>query len=291
MELLKISLLLSMLAIFYAVVSQNHVHCKEYYITTAGSVHKCSEGEPCLDLHQFSMNTTEFITEANLTLIFQAGHHHLNGSEPLMFQNITTLSMISEPNASSSVSIICGKEASFRFLRDDHVYISHLNFLGCNRNSVEHVNNFTVEDSSFTGASDTALTVYHIGTSVNLIRTTFKNNTGIRNKLGGAIFASKSELKIRECSFDSNLADSGGALSIDLSNLTISDSIFTNNAIMCDNSYQGALCNGGALFIHDLVHYTHTALLITNTSFINNTATVTGSGGAISMKHPNVIII
>lgn len=107
-----------------------------------------------------------------------------------------------------------------------------------------------------------------------------KFNNNISNKVGkfdggGAIFSkSESTVIVDKSTFTGNTAANGGAINTLLSNLTVTNSQFTNNKSVVS----GAGGGGGAIY-HDGANGDNGAILIQDNKFTNNTAIF--QGGAI----------
>ena len=144
------------------------------------------------------------------------------------------------------------------------------------QDGVKAVINNTVFDSNYAAASGGALYVFgddsQAGSDVDIIGSTFKNNT--TDAYGGAIALNKegSTADIESTSFNENIADiNGGAISVNANNtLNVTDSIFNKN---------NAAQSGGAIT-------TAGTTTITGSTFEGNTsdvvfATAADGGGAI----------
>ena len=144
------------------------------------------------------------------------------------------------------------------------------------QDGIKAVINNTVFDSNYAAASGGALYVFgddsQAGSDVDIIGSTFKNNT--TDSYGGAIALNKegSTADIESTSFNENIADiNGGAISVNANNtLNVTDSIFNKN---------NAAQSGGAIT-------TAGTTTITGSTFEGNTsdvvfATAADGGGAI----------
>ena len=101
--------------------------------------------------------------------------------------------------------------------------------------------------------------------TLNLINCAFKDNNAIVN-LGGAVYTSNVNLKVTNCKFTSNNANSGGAIYTNAGKDTITKSTFTSNTAL---DYNGG---GGAI-------YSTAILTDLNNTYTKNTAF--GFGGAV----------
>ncbi|MBE6498945.1 MAG: hypothetical protein E7Z80_00140 [Methanobrevibacter thaueri] len=118
---------------------------------------------------------------------------------------------------------------------------------------------------------------------LTLINCTLANSSAGQNN-GGAIY-NVGKLTIINSTINHNTAKEGGAIwtNNDLSKnpiIIIQNSIFENNIATGKDNY-----GGGAIFAQEL-----TGLTITNTTFANNKAQTTSSGGAIFISHSDTLI-
>ena len=244
-----------------------------YHIISTPSI-QCPAGE-CLSLSMVADNTSYYL-DANVTLIFHHGNRNLESD--LYFSNMDHL-IVTEL---ISATILCSNNASLMFSNIHQIRITGLEFIGC-RGTVEFVEHFTLENAGFHDVnSGSALQI--IQTYADIIGTVFTYNTmgtykseisfydpsGAR--VGGALIVTESNLIITNSTFDSNSAEIGGAIFLELdSNVTINGSLFINNdAAGCINDY----CSGGALLIDS-----GCSVRAHNLTFMNNTSET--SGGAV----------
>ncbi len=127
----------------------------------------------------------------------------------------------------------------------------------------------TLSGGSFTGnsaASGGAIYVYSPGAVLNISGTEFSENTATGS--GGAIYLNQGTVNTtNSCSFTSNSATThAGAIYVLDGSLNVTNSTFDSN--VAEN-------NGGALYL-----YNSSATVLTDATFVNNTAT-SGNGGAI----------
>ena len=251
----------------------------------------------CLTLSQFAANMNWIKSET--TLVFLPGNHTLHSD--VLVSNISIFSMVSNPGfLERSLIIVCEQNASFKFDGiSDKVWIRGLNFVGCGNNRAVSVKHFTIENSTFQGqnASGSALEVN--GTSIEIDNSSFISNTvgsclNISDdisykpvRVGGAIFATQSNVTITKSKFVGNSAEMGGAISsCRHSNITIINSTFVENwaapaKLKCSNSVfvDRRFCIGGAIFATDQ----STKLIINGSTFSNNIGD-SGGAGALSIQ-------
>ena len=256
-------------------------------------------GELCLTLSALAANSSDFF-DSNTTLVFLEGNHTLDLD--LVVSNISGSLMLSTDGLGTAAIIRCSSEASLKFFHIYQLQVSGLEFIGCS-SKVEHVDQFTLEDSRFHGGNnDSALHLTRTDTSI--IRSSFVySRTGTyqshvrvldyaRDKyndfpwpnypiiqstsvrVGGALIVTNSTVSISNSSFENNTAKLGGAIFSQLeSNITISNCKFINNsATGCSDDG----CHGGALFVDSgCTVTTH------NSAFINNIAEWGGGAAAL----------
>ncbi len=282
----------------------------EHYITPSSTI-LCPAGEHCLTLSALVTNVSHYI-ESNTTLIFLAGNHALDMD--LAVTEVNELRMLSL-NGSVNPSIVCSRRARLTFTRINKMQIGRLKLIGC-PSRLEFVDQFTLEDSSISAQSGDNSALYISQTRTNIMRSSFRSNraghrhrvefldfyqqqTGgnipadRRAKVGGALFIDNSNVSIAYSYFDDNSAQIGGAIFSQMgANITISSCTFVyNGATGCGRRGCSVLfihsfisvtcsldhCHGGAIFVD-----TGSTLIVTNSTFMNNTAD--SSGGAIVLS-------
>ena len=266
--------------------------CKELYvITSINSTQSCS-AEICATLAQVAANSSAYLEPTtNITLVLQQGYHQLNSE--LTISNVEGLLIISENSAfnTSSVTVdLCVKSA--RFSNIGQLRISSVNFTQGGSITVESVDIFTLEHSTFLESNGTALTL--INTTANIVRSSFISNLQGTHKgpiealrteehvfaqVGGAIIVSQSSAVISNTLLEGNHAEFGGAIFGEFdSQISVIKSNLTGNKVET---------GGGALYAVSGCHVT-----ITDCNYQNNTATVQYSsfGGALGFCHSTVLI-
>ena len=269
---------------------------------------------PCLTLSQFARSPSTRI-KFNTTLVFLPGKHSLGWK--LSIADIENFSMTSI-QTDSSTEIICHQFGGLHFTDVRAIYISSLDFVGCAKNRVENVDNFTLEDSNFfgeesRGTSGAALELY--STKILILRSSFKfyrgtiqqvhsigctmsyiapsiqtdgPNTG-RYRIGGAIFTINSRTTIVDSVFERNSANIGGAIFAECySSLTIINSVFTKNHVQChiDTITFSKCYGGGVLYAGNGVDVT-----IYGSQFHLNTAYKHLNGGVLMAELDTIINI
>ena len=275
-----------------------------YFITPSSTTQYA--GESWLTLSTLATNSSGYFSSlhTNTTVIFLEGNHTFDSE--LVISNISG-SLILLYNGLGTAAIICNNEASMEFSHITQLKISGLEFIRCS-SKVEHVDQFTLEDSNFLGQnSNSALLLNY--TNANIIQSSFKANTigtyqslvgvltNLRNyydpfldlqphvqfygaRVGGALVVTSSTVTISTSCFESNAAAIGGAIFLQMGSI-----IDINNCTFINNSATGCSddsCHGGALFIDS-----GCTVSAHNSTFTNNTAE--HSGGAIALFQGNVL--
>ena len=208
---------------------------------------------PCLTISQFAANSGNYLT-SNTTLVFLSGRSHLFNTI-LLFSNLVHFSMTSK--TSTTAKIECTGENSYiSFRNSQHVHITNLEFIGCAFNQVENVAEFVVKDTKFRGVGNTAHR-----SALKLVRTSARivNCTFVSNGMGSTRYFYYDFFHPYRSRF---LAQVGGAIFATRSNIVISQSAFVNNRVKDF---------GGTIFAEQ-----SSIIRINNSSFINNTATYSG---------------
>lgn len=121
-----------------------------------------------------------------------------------------------------------------------------------------------MENVLFSDNNIGALSIASITGQVSLNNVTFSNNN---NSAGATVsFTNLVSASVQGCTFDGNQAQQGGALSIQQSNVNISNSVFTNNQ---------ASKIGGGIYVYPKTS-TATRVSIDSSLFENNVAQVGG---------------
>ena len=250
---------------------------EQYFITP--SLNDPCPTNSCLTFDQFAANSTD--VESNMTLYFLEGTHIIESGFIIKEVNVFSMQSIS-----TSVSIICNSNLSVRmqFIGMGTLHIKGLNFIGCSGNKIKDVEKFILEDSNFIGEGDnvtgSGTPLELIETSATFIRSKFSFNSGnkirslpcaqwhydwniskfyldtyyldnTRQRVGGAILSTHSNLTIMSSTFEGNSAQAGGAIYAELqSNVTIISSHFVeNHATFIRSEYDCYYGGGGVLYV------------------------------------------
>ena len=124
------------------------VHSKVYYYITPSSNASCPE-HPCLTLSRFVGNVTNYSgQDTGIVLIFLPGNHSLNRQLFLFNANV---SMESQQNQPSPVTIKCESPSQFVVSETACVSMKGLHFIGCGGITVTEVEELIIEDTIFQG--------------------------------------------------------------------------------------------------------------------------------------------
>ena len=169
----------------------------------------------------------------------------------------------------STAQIKCTSDSSLQFSQSQSIHITDLEFIGCGSNQVIQIKEFLVADTTFQGQENSGTALELIGTTAQIVNSTFvSNRKGSYQEsdripfsasfVGGAIIAINSTIiTISQSKFEDNKADVGGAIFAD----NYSTINLTDNVSFINNSADG----GGIL-------YSNTGIVIINESctFSNN---------------------
>ena len=257
----------------------HHVSCEMYHIVPSPS-DPCPV-ESCFTLSQFEIN----LVDTNTTLFLLPGNHSLD----LVF-TVSLVDYFAMVALSQEASIVCNKDANFQFTNvSKTVHIRGIHFIDCAANEVDGVEQFSIENCTFTGEGSRGSALDFFYSSASIQRTSFIGNSaaspGHVNSVGlagGAIKSNHSSLVIDLCLFQSNTAELGGAIFSELhSNITIRNSLFMNNH--ATTSQQQAISYGGAVYLG-----TQSYMEVNNSTFTNNQA---GYGGAFEAESGSILNI
>ena len=206
---------------FVVLLGVDYVTCERYYITPSQDGTPCP-AQPCVSLNQYAANATQY-HHTNTTLILLQGNHSLNVD--LSISNMTELIMSVEQNSEAKVR--CSPFGRLIIEDVDQLYINSLNFQQCGDNRLISVDQFLLEDSVFTGGTNTALVLYKAS---GIIRNARISDTSSAFPFGGAIICNQSDVQISNVAFERNSAIVGGAIYIELnSTVAITNSTFLLN--------------------------------------------------------------
>ena len=248
--------------------------------------------KPCLSLNGLAANTSWLDHESNTTLIFSPGIHLL--SIELSISSINNLSLFPQSLKESQSTIVCQQNASFNYYNINHVLIKGLKFVGC-ESSVESVEEFVIETSTFHGQNDSGTALEVRKSNVSIINSSFVLNTvgsfqtlptelGDHSQflVGGAIFAqNSSNITIVKSTFENNRAEIGGAIFA-----TFGSCIYIINSTFIDNLAARAInstidtrfTQGGAIAL------TLSSLLVNSCIFGNN-GNIDGGAGVLILQN------
>ena len=266
------------LTLVFLFCSLNQVFGEVYHIVLNSS-DLCTES--CLTLSQFAINSSYHLG-SNTTLILAPETHHLNTN--LTLSNLYNFSMDTE-NILATAQIECTSTSNILLYHIQYALIKNIEFIGCEGNQVEGVEEFVLQNTKFEGRGYSGSALQLTKTSAQIFNTTFVLNLGIilcvlqpgfipycvyyggaifanHSKVslsqsrfegnsapfgvGGAIFAGNSIIRSSNCMFSSNVAYSGGSLAIFNSTLIIESSNFDGNRGFGYESRGGVLLSGSS---------------------------------------------
>ena len=244
--------------------------------------------DSCLTLSQFAKNLT-YNAASNTTLIITGESHSLDVE--ISVSNVAEFFMLalSEDitNRALIPKITCTKYGNFNFSNINSIHIKGLKFEKCSGNKFEFIHQLIIEYSTFT---DSMSPLRIINSNMSMIGAYFLSNLGsyksnLRFKehldqplssvsVGGALISICSTVFIKNCDFEANAANFGGAIFSELnSNIIISNSNFSHNqARGCTSGY----CAGGAILVNE-----RGSMTVANSTFLNNTSDFDGGMAVI----------
>ena len=258
-----------------------------YYITPDELEVADNCNSSCITLSRLA-TSTPFISSNNITLIFLPGSHNL--TENLTFSNIDYI-LIAASNFTAQIT--CELSTHLAIENVQYTGISDIEFFGCGSNFIRNVAEFVLQDVLFDGHEESSTALQLIETTATLIATTFLSN--IRGTLtdydslhilaGGAIIATHTNIVIRDCIFERNRAELGGAIYADQNSiLSVENTTFVNNqALFQSSTVEPAPGMGGVLYQES------GSIIIANCLFTSNSAPNL-SGGVIYSNKSDVYI-
>ena len=229
---------------------------QSYYIVPLSNI-SCSH-DPCLTLSQLAAHFSNYSRQnasvsISISLLFLSGNHSLDQVLSLSFAN--NLSMTEKSQNYGSVFIKC-RSRSDRFVVSDTTFalIKGLKFVGCGNSAFMNVEEFIVQDCIFLsleGEGRGTAIVLNAVVAANIVNCSFISNVPANDSdiqsniefisgegpeendgsvaIGGALFATFSDVKITNCKFVDNAAVLGGALFVLHSHVHISGSSYSHN--------------------------------------------------------------
>ena len=199
----------------------------------------------CLTLSQLATKISYFDNvNTSLKIVFLEGNHVLDSN--FSVSNVSKLAFMCG-SSNLQTTIICHHSASFKFSTMDSLQVKGLVFTGCGNNMIMSVNKLVIDSSSFIGQKDTGTALQIIKTNATIVTNYFRANMlGSRYHntfedhlfspfVGGAMIAYLSNITITNSSFTDNSADLGGAIFGYYSNISIISSNFAYNKVTLKN--------------------------------------------------------
>lgn len=309
------------------------VLCSAHWVETSDVIYIGSTSDnlcatPCLNLNDLVSNSSQFVSK-NRTLILLAGRHDLTSE--LEITNMTSFTMTS---LNTSAQVHCENSSSISISNTEIVAITSLKFLGCGENQFTNVNKLTLTNTTFMGKDDSRTALELTMTNASINNSTFLANVqGSKRNLkeqfdsvrtifgsqgieisdsdtwvGGVIIANQSNIVIMSSTFRNNRAKVGGALFVQNSSLTISNTVFTEHDISEGrlHTHFNTFTLGGVLYqenshvVLNNSHFSANSALVGgsifvfrglidayNTTFCSNAATY---GGTLFTAHADVVL-
>ena len=230
--------------------------CEVYYIVPSASSPCPSNVQVCSTLEHYIDTIYNYSVETNVMLILLQGEHNLHSE--LKAINSSEFFMQSD---TINTWINCGGIGSLTLINVTSVQIRNLAFFGCGENTLLEITLLTVYNTVFRGYYDSGAALILFNSIANITSSSFLSNTGTYQfpldqffyqgddykQVGGAIAAYQSELWITECRFYGNSAEVGGALFIEETTISISNTIFENNFAKPHDNINQAYITGGVM--------------------------------------------
>ena len=311
----------TLILVFLLVFSKSTQSKVHYYVTPSPAI-PCPQ-EPCITLSQFAANSSSY--GGNISLLVLPGHHSLD--EALVLSHIGHFSMESQ-NHEQAVVISCVIQTARITINETTIAsIKGLHFVGCGGNTVTTVEELTVEDTIFQGVEGdgrgTALILNEVKLT-QIINCSFISNTpGLDSErhyageyitnldllfvndleeddlvsVGGALFATSSNVSVTKSKFTLNEADFGGVLFAYQSIITITHCTYSNNSgglggVM--HTYDGSFSITSSTFSTNfasrggVLHAINGSFNVASSSFTNNVAN--SHGGVMHTSGTSFII-
>ena len=240
-------------------VADSQVYRNNFYIKLLPSSPCPIATRSCLTLSQFAASTELYLQLDDLTLTFQPGHHILHSG--VTINDLSTLQILAPVTSESqSVEITCKNASRFDLHNITTVHVRHIAFYGCGGNRAKSVFYLLLENVQFLGHehSRTALELIQIKAAVineslfssyKIGMQRIKMYNEQNSSAGGAVVVTRSNITIIDSVFSNNSAELGGAIFGELdSNMTIVNSTFEGNYVTNMYDDNTGNCNGGALY-------------------------------------------
>ena len=149
-------------------------------------------GDPCLTINQYVSNSSLRNGILDITLELQPGYHNLS----IPFNISSDISSIAMIGTGRDVTLLCTQEFTFNFISS--VRISGINLVNCGGTSthIRSVQNFTLEDSTFT--SDMPFRLRSVMYPII-------SNSVFSNCTSGALLIEEGRPMISNCTFSNNV--------------------------------------------------------------------------------------
>ena len=240
------------LALFLVCIDPTRSTSATYHIAT--STNACDNvNENCQTLSQF---VAGFHSASSITLILLDGNHILPADWSISNRSNVTV----HPNSSAAV-INCDGSPLIQFSFVQNIHISNISFIGCRMSATNIPRGLMLSNSLFLGRgiAESAVVLNNVAYA-NIDSCIFTSNTvgtaigrtlppyNVQSTVGGAIFATGSNINISRSRFENNSAGFGGSIFTYLqSSITLANSTFINNTADT-NSVVDIYGSGSALY-------------------------------------------
>ena len=228
----------SLLLIFFYNVFGYSVSSNIYYITP--SHNESCIAEPCVTISQFVANHS---LSSTTTLIFLSGNHKLDVD--LWFIDVAEVKLQTDFKSNDSeTELDCVDSVYLDFQSIEYILLKGLKLIGCFA-QIYHVHHVLIEESVFIGKENSGTAVELSDSAATIVSSSFHFNRagGLHRTyfskwflVAGVMLMTSSNLTVINSTFDENTAETGGVIYAEQnSNITLSNSAFTGNQIICVN--------------------------------------------------------
>ena len=228
--------------------------------------------------------------------------------------NISNFLMLANNTYGGTYVISCQHQASLFFENVIKLRMKGLRFIGCGSNTFSSIQNFMIENSTFQGQSGSGTALDITDTNLTIVNSSFISNrvgrcldifdlstmSNISVRVGGAIFVDMSNVSIINCIFVNNSAEIGGAMYSTSNiyevhnNITISNSTFISNQAASKGTdiqdcYSVWANNNNTKSVGGVIAIFQSKLIITLCTFTNNTSA--GESGVLSIEQNSTVAL
>ena len=205
--------------------------------TPSGTVCPVEALTPCHTLSEFAANCSSL--SPNTTLILLPGNHSLDNQ--LIVRGINYFTII----AINTTMVVCNYGSSIVITETQYVSITGMIFTGCNGSVLSVINEFVLENSTFSDSTGIGAALLIIDTIAAIKKSSFLNNYYNQDSRGGALYVESSTVVFTESTISNNRGyyHGGGIYSVN-STITIAD----GSTVSYNSVNHG---NGGGIYAVD----------------------------------------